>query len=521
MQADNIIILDSNKDNTQFFSDQFLSENYEVEIVRNLNDISAKIADEKFKLVMIDYLTIISSDRADVIDMFKMVSEHQLVVYNVPDLANRRLAFYDLGALRVYDESLSLNEIFLSLKWLLKTMDGNESPDDYYSVGKLEDIPLATLIKIFGKENRTGVLKVLTTLNSGKIYFANGDVDQAQVGFHTGDRAVLHMLFWKSGSFSFTSMKIEKPVRDINLSNIGLLLLAERLRKEYIVHLEEIGPPSSVLRIKNLGDLLAYGTSVNQAFLRHIERPHMLEELIENQHYTSFETAETLVQLKRQGFIIASEPTKGMIDLAEPDVEQELRPIEKVELSAEESEKLLSILQLEGKTSVKLMIFGSHSSGKTRFVNALSNSKKAVKSEQDLDLGHLEINSGIDIFLLGIRISEKAIETIQKLSEGVSAYIFLIEGNNEELFEYTNYLINYLTGLNEVPWTVAVTGVDDMNKIESIKKVYNFPMPVEFLHCDTHNVQSIKDTLLSLQWYQPPEEEEEDKDDAEDEVTVL
>lgn len=516
MHTDKIIILDSNEENTRFFTDHWLSDDYDVEVVRYLEDMTERVTDTDFKLVMVDYLTIVDAERSDVINMFGILNGHHLAVYHVPDKANRRLAFYDLGAFRVYDDSLSLTEVYFSLKRYLGSMSSGQNRRDYYSAGKLEDVPLATLIKIFGKENRTGVLKIITRFNSGKIYFIDGSMDDAQVGFHQADKAVLHMLFWKTGTFTFNATEADTPSNEVRLSNVGILLLAERLRREYIVNLEEIGPSSCVIRARNVGDLLTSENNLHEDFVRYLERPHTLEEIIENAFYTSFETAAFLVRLKRQNFLHLSEPNKLSLNELPEQVEQGAPDVEKIKFTMDEMADLRTRLQLENLESGKIIVLGSQDSGKAQFVQTISNSKQAVKNEQGLDLGHLLIHPNIDIFILGLMISEKAIETVQKLSEGVSGYIFLINDQKEDLFEYTNYLVNHLTGRNDVPWTIAITNMDDVDRIEDVKRAFHFTFPAEWIQCDTTDSDSIKAVLLSMRIPEPVEEEKTEEGETEE-----
>lgn len=516
MQSNKIFILDTDQSNTDFFTDHLREDDVNIEVVRTLNEIGRYASEQDFRLAMVNYDTIVEADRSKVVEMFKQLLGHNLIVYNVPAKANRRLAFYDLGASRVYDVSQSLFELCYSLKWLLTSTNEATVIKDQYSAGKLEDIPLTTLIKIFGKENRTGVLKIVTQYNSGKIYFNRGDIDDAQVGFHKSDKAVLHMLFWKTGSFSFNPAESDAPSYEIKMSNIGLLLLAEGLRKEYIVNLEEIGPSTSVVRIKNSGDLKATDTKLSQEFIDFLERPHTLEEVIENPYYTCYETAEILVHLKRTAFLIVAEHSKMLTRDAEEPVEVEIKPEEILELSRDDIEILKRNLNLQNQKNGKLLILGSHTGGKTQVVSALSNSKRAIKSEHGLDIGHLYLNSDIDLLLIGVSISEKAIETIDKLSEGVNGYIFLVDNNKPELFEYTNYLINHLTARNDTPWTIAVTESDDPGVIKSVDTAFNFSVPVDWHICDYKNLESIRNTVLSVKLHEIPKEESEEEEKTEE-----
>jgi signal recognition particle receptor subunit beta len=87
------------------------------------------------------------------------------------------------------------------------------------------------------------------------------------------------------------------------------------------------------------------------------------------------------------------------------------------------------------------------------------------------------------------------------LSEGLVGYIFLIDAQNDQDLEYTNYLISNLITTHDVPYTLAVTNLD-----KSVKKV---PAKIKSgilldkrktIHiCDVSSKDDVRKVIMSLQ----------------------
>ena len=148
-----IFILDADHDHAESITDLFKNDSFNLRILKSLTDIANELSLQLPILCLISYPTLLDAEREQVIRLFKTLKEVEVVVYNVPEDATNRLAFYDLGARRVYDTSHSLEEIYFSLRWLLRTLLGGNSQEVQHSQGKLEDFPLQTLIPLFAREN--------------------------------------------------------------------------------------------------------------------------------------------------------------------------------------------------------------------------------------------------------------------------------------------------------------------------------------------------------------------------------
>ncbi len=516
MSKEIVYILDADESRTDFFKNSLKEDGYDTNILSDIASSIDQLADETFLIILIDYRSIVTADRNKVISFFKILNNRNVIVYNVPEDANRRLAFYELGARWVYDSSYSLEEVYYSLRWLLSILSSEFEGHRLFSKGNLEDMPLPVLISTLGRENRSGILKIVTENNSGKIYFYNGDIDDARVGIHSGESAVFHMLFWKKGAYTFASTQQENPVNNIRLSNIGLLLLAENFREKYIAYLKELGSVYSVIRVKNVGDLLISNKDIDKKFIEHLENPHEVKEILENLFYTCYETVEKLLQLKRDGFLIFKEPDKAVSDESVFDDNIGNSGLDEIILNKNEIIQLKENLNIEDKRTGKLIILGSRSAGKTEFIRQLTKSKSAVQNEKDIDLAHIQLGAELDLLLFGVVMDQMVIGTVENISEGLVGYIFLIDGKESEEFKYINYIINHLINKYPVSIVIAVTNISTDEEKQSVCSKFKLPGKINWVIYQPNDLQSVRKALLALKPLDEIQEEKLEEKEAEE-----
>ena len=321
MAAQLISVLSQNDEEKEKLRKDIESFNYQVHVFDKIETITKEVSTNHPILIMIDYNSILLADRSKVINLFKAIKATRTIVYNVPEDTDRRLAFYELGATRVFDKSYALENILHSVLWLANVLSTSDESKRLFSKGQLEDISLNSLINTLGSENRSGILKIVTENNSGKIYFSEGDVISAEVGFHKGENAIIHMLFWKKGNFSFSSSQNDAPERTIEVSNIGIQIISKLYQNKFRINLEKLGKPASTIRVQNVGDLTATFEELDPKFLEYISRPKTIDEVLENPHYTCFKTLEILVKLKENGFLLLKDSAPVLVEKVMPNSE--------------------------------------------------------------------------------------------------------------------------------------------------------------------------------------------------------
>ena len=402
---------------------------------------------------------------------------------------------------------------------MLKSVSTEDEKDALYSRGRLEDIPLAKLISSLGKEKRTGVLKLVTSTSSGKIYFYTGNIDDAWVNGHTGEEAVLHMLYWNKGDFFFIASETAKPKNNIALSNIGLVLLAEKRRKSFLENLKKIGTLNSTLRVIHLGDVRALHPEIEESFLQLIKKPLLLEEALDNPVYTCYETAENLVVLKEEKLLQVNQPHRSVFEAVPEAIPSAQAALNELILNQFEIQQLKVNLHIEGENTGKIVVLGSRLSGKSDFIQHLTGAKNQAPEAKDLEVARVTLSTDLDLLLFGMTVDQMVMETTEKLSEGLVGYIFLISYLEQDTYEYVNYVINHLLSMYPVSCVAAVTEMPSPDLIDSVRSKFNTQFIFNWVPCNPADIRSIHDVLLAMEPVTLPAKKEDGENEAAEEET--
>jgi len=510
MNSLNIVILSGEDEQTQFLVSRLSKKADSLKLVSNIKDAASHITSTSFSLFLINYHTIVKAERKELMSLFKETVRTKFVVYAVPNDATRRLAFYRLGAYRILDDRFTIDDVYYFSLNVLTDIPGDDTVQEAHFSGNLQDFNLAGLINIFGKEKRSGILRITTPVTFGKIFFHEGSIYHAVAGNLKEDDAVFYMLTWNKGWFSMRSLKIQSVQNKMQLSNIGLLLHSEQMRERFFYLINQLGGLSRQVRVVNQGDVLQ--STKDPGFLEFIKRLadfRELHDVIEFSPFGHIETLERLSELKETKNLEFRETAEELTDLYVEEKEERIGVAEKL-LSTNEVAQLRSNLNAENITHGKLIILGTNTCGKTDFIRNLNQgSLSGVRTDQDLDFTKLEFEKDFNLQVFGIAIDKRLTEIIEKLSEGLVGYVLLIDAEKPEEFEFTNYIINHLMSLFPAPWTAAITNLtkDDKKAEKKLQSQIRLPEPRELRICDVSDKEDVRNLILSMRASQNPEEE--------------
>ncbi len=511
MAQDTIFILDAKQEQAELFNTQFSASEYQIRIFSAFDQLTTEIESDLPALCLLDYPTLLEMQRNEVILLFKKINKFEIAVYNVPQDATRRLAFYELGARRVYDSGHSLEELSYSIRWLMRAISDNANQQINYSHGDLKDIALDTLIPLLAAEQRSGILTIYSAKGSGKIYFIDGNILEAQTGTYQGEIAFYQMMIWDSGKFLFASRPEMKMVNKIMLSNFGLCTKGRQYRQKYDSLMQEIAPIGSVIRATRLGDLKMTDLDIRSEFLDYISRPHSLEKLIENPYYPALETLEKLVLLKNDDFLIINTPVVQTTH--EKDIDPQMEAAQ-LKLDEKELPALRQNLDLEDESKAKIVVLSWGRDSRSKFIEELGGNVKTSGHAQNIDIGRVSINQELDFYLIGLELNQTAAESIAQMQQGLAGIIFMIDADVPDQFEYNNYVINQILTANPISAVVAVKNMRTDQTVDSIREQFITPANLTWIE----KPEQAKDLLLSIN---PFEYEEEKEDETEDEQTDL
>jgi len=157
-------------------------------------------------------------------------------------------------------------------------------------------------------------------------------------------------------------------------------------------------------------------------------------------------------------------------------------------------------LKAEEISTGKLLVLSTDLVSKTDFINIFNQGGKIpVRTNKELDYTRIDLDDYFSLNVFGISVDQKLKDTTEKISEGLLGYIVLIDAQKPEEFEYAQYIINYLSDLYSVPWTVAITNLTGDNQLfEKVEKSAKLPAGRSIIPCDLNQKDDVKNVLLSL-----------------------
>jgi signal recognition particle receptor subunit beta len=501
MNSNKVLILGADKNRSNLLISLFKEKNIEVLSANDLRGADSIISSADLDLILIEYHSIVSSEREQLIELFRDARRTKFVIFDVPHDAVRRMAFYKLGAYRILGVNYDVEDIYYFCEKLLTSEKPTSEEKESRFSGRLQDFSLSGLINNFGKEKRSGILRIQTPVSAGKIYFNNGHIYHASVGYLKDDEAVLYMLTWNQGRFIMTPLPKKRVTNRIKLSNLGLLLQGESIRDDYSRLVKELGGYSKEMHIINQGDLLQQDNDPNfNNFIEKLSDYRQINDVIENSPFGILDTLNRLIALKQSNNLKFRETNEVLSELQPEKVQESSGLVEKL-LSSDDVNVLRKNLNTKDLTSGKLLILGSNTCGKTDFIRQLNQgSVSGVRSNQELDFTTIELAEDLSLQVFGIALEERLSQIIEKLSQDLVGYIFLIDAKRDSEFEYTNYVINNLISVHKVPWTIAVTNLEKSTKSvpAKIKSSFDLPKGKTLLLCDVTNKQDVRQVVLSI-----------------------
>ena len=517
MADKNINILDSNAEHLEMIRSLMEESDCQFHYFSSIPEFLEKMDRATPSLSLIEYNTILKSEREQVIGFFREVRSLNLIVYNVPQNANKRLAFYDLGARRVFDSSVSLEEVYQSIKWLLPRLTVAPQREDTYSKGRLEDIPLSVILRMLATEKRTGLLKINSGKSSGRIYLWNGQIDSAQVGAHDGNRALLHILMWDRGRFAFAVSGRAKSEQIISLSVPGIFILADEMKERFEQNVSLLGRGDSVLRLKNQGDLQMSSFDLHPEFVRYLSRPHFLNEVLENPFYTNYETAELLVKLFEGDFLHLKRPAEHVV---EESIQQQIEKesaILSVDFLSGETDLVVRNLRLDELKNPKVVMLSPEWHIQSQLLSQLGSKDSHLVTDKGIKVARLLFKEDVGFYLVGLRMTQSSLEVIADLADSLAGYIFLLSVNDKEQFEYASYLIGQALKLAPAPAVVAVSDLRDERELEEMRSNFYLTQPIQWVVFDVNSMSDIKNVFLGIKEIEQPKQAEDESEEEPEE----
>jgi uncharacterized protein len=164
--------------------------------------------------------------------------------------------------------------------------------------------------------------------------------------------------------------------------------------------------------------------------------------------------------------------------------------------------------------TVKMVVTGPFSSGKTSFIGSVSeipvvrterkitDGTRAVKEQTTvaMDFGRITIDNDLALYLFGTPGQKRFDFMWEILSEGMLGFVVLVDSSRPETFREARRILDTFRGYSPTPFVVAANKQDDEDAwpAEDLKIALGLDAEVKVLPCIATKKESVKDILLEL-----------------------
>ncbi len=511
MSSSSLAILDSDEQRLEYLKSVFKRDEYKVFSTMDIQPLLEQLAQHPMAAILLEYNTLTHSERDEIVRIFRQYDHNNIFIYNLPDDANRRLAFYELGARRVFDISSPVEEIYYALRGPLQNFSRKASGTELVSTGDLQEMPLKSLLSMMGKEERSGVLRLFSNQMAGKIYFKQGYPIHAQVGMHQGEAALMHMLFWPEGTFRFSSKMTFNGRGSVGISHVALLIAAEKIRRRFAAHIANLGSLRATVKVQYAGDLKQSGLEVDEAFVDLIRRPVMIRKILENPVYPNFTTVEKLNLLQKNGYLHVYDEEKKRESSAEA-VSAESSTVV-VRPTGDFSSAMIQHFELGEKARPYVIpVLSVHGGDGSRFIQTLFDSGEA------LDKGQMMLDSHRGCLLESLAINEQIIDDVEERKDDLIGFVYVLGDEVYDRLDYTRYILGKMSQLYPLPVVILFTMA--VEQPDALKEKLNIPAEHPVFTVSLENKKQLEEAILNMALYSQEEESTESGEDVrpEDEV---
>jgi len=164
--------------------------------------------------------------------------------------------------------------------------------------------------------------------------------------------------------------------------------------------------------------------------------------------------------------------------------------------------------------TVKMVVTGPFSSGKTSFIGAVSeipvvrterkitDETRNVKEQTTvaMDFGRITVDKDLALYLFGTPGQKRFDFMWEILSEGMLGFVVLIDSSRPETFREARRILDTFRGYSPTPFIIAANKQDDEDAwpAEDLKIALGLDQNVRVLPCIATKKDSVKNILLEL-----------------------
>jgi signal recognition particle receptor subunit beta len=164
--------------------------------------------------------------------------------------------------------------------------------------------------------------------------------------------------------------------------------------------------------------------------------------------------------------------------------------------------------------TVKMVVTGPFSAGKTQFIQAVSEidvvqTERKITSEAEkikasttvaMDFGRITIDDDLVLYLFGTPGQRRFDFMWEILSEGMLGFVVLVDSARPETFQEAKSILNTFRAYAPTPYVVAANKQDhpDAWEPEDLRIALRIDPRIKLLPCVAIDKESVKEVLLEL-----------------------
>ncbi len=164
--------------------------------------------------------------------------------------------------------------------------------------------------------------------------------------------------------------------------------------------------------------------------------------------------------------------------------------------------------------TVKMVVTGPFSSGKTEFVQSISeidvvSTERAISSDEErikeqttvaMDFGRITVDDDLVLYLFGTPGQRRFNFMWEILSQGMLGFVVLVDSSRPETFREAKSILETFRAYAPTPYVVAANKQDlpDAWSVDDLRVALRLDPGVKMLPCIAPDSDSVKNVLLEL-----------------------
>lgn len=175
--------------------------------------------------------------------------------------------------------------------------------------------------------------------------------------------------------------------------------------------------------------------------------------------------------------------------------------------------------------TVKMVVTGPFNSGKTEFVQAISeidvvSTERSISSDVErvkeqttvaMDFGRITVDDDLVLYLFGTPGQRRFDFMWEILSQGMLGFVVLVDSTRPETFREAKSILETFRAYAPTPYVVAANkqDIDDAWSVDDLRVALRLDPNIKMLPCVATDRESVKNVLLELLFSILEEMEEE------------